>query len=62
LLEERDAQNVTNEDLTDSATGYLERVGRFVTQASKSGQTERWGGEEEIAEFLRLKKEFLRRK
>jgi hypothetical protein len=62
LLEERDSQDVANEDLSDSATGYLERVGRFVTQALKSGLVERWGGKEEIEEFLRLKEEFLSRK
>ncbi|KJX99566.1 hypothetical protein TI39_contig354g00154 [Zymoseptoria brevis] len=62
LLEERDATDVTNEDLTDSATGYLERVGRFVEQAVRKGELERWGGMEEVDEFLRLKEEFLRRK
>lgn len=59
LLEEAQSASVTNEDLTDSATGYLERVERFVRQARKTGETERWGGEKSITEFLLLKAEFM---
>ncbi|KAF2170993.1 hypothetical protein M409DRAFT_63989 [Zasmidium cellare ATCC 36951] len=62
LLEERDQKEVTNEDLTDSAPGYLARVEKFVNQAKVNGTAEKWGGEESIEEFLRLKKEFLSRR
>lgn len=58
LLEEVKSASVTNEDLTDSATGYLERVERFVVEAKKSGGVERWGGAESIDEFLMLKAKF----
>lgn len=62
LLEEVKSASVTNEDLTDSATGYLERVERFVLEARKTGNVERWGGEDSITDFLRLKMEFVSRK
>lgn len=58
ILEEHENQNITNEDLTDSATGYLARVEKFVTQAKKTGQQAKWGGAAEIEEFLRLKADF----
>jgi hypothetical protein len=62
LLEEHSNPNITNEDLTDSATGYLERVERFVLQARKNGDQAKWGGEDSIAEFLTLKEEFCGKK
>lgn len=62
LIEERDAKDITNEDLTDSATGYLERVEKFVLAAKVNGTMAKWGGEESVDEFLRLKKEFERKK
>ncbi|EME43558.1 hypothetical protein DOTSEDRAFT_174462 [Dothistroma septosporum NZE10] len=62
LIEERNAKDVTNEDLTESAPGYLNRVEKFVKQARVTGQEHKWGGEESIREFLRLKEEFLKRK
>lgn len=62
LLEERDQKEVTNEDLTDSAPGYLARVEKFVNQAKVNGTADRWGGDESIEEFLKLKKEFLSRR
>ncbi|KAK4623245.1 uncharacterized protein CLAFUR5_07023 [Fulvia fulva] len=62
LIEERNAKDVTNEDLTESAPGYLARVEKFVKQARITGQEAKWGGEESITEFLRLKEEFLKRK
>lgn len=62
LLEEVQSANVTNEDLTDSATGYLGRVERYVKQARKNGDSELWGGEESIKEFLVLKAKFTGRK
>lgn len=62
LIEERDQKEVTNEDLTNSAPGYLARVEKFVNQAKINGTMDKWGGEESIGEFLRLKTEFLSRK
>lgn len=60
LLEERETRSqITNEDLSVSAPEYLKRVEKFVLQARKTGQVEKWGGEEAIAEFLKLKAEFL---
>lgn len=62
LIEERNQKDVTNEDLTESAPGYLARVEKFVNQAKVNGTMDKWGGEESIEEFLRLKQEFLSRK
>lgn len=62
LLEERENPNVTNEDLTDSSTGYLDRVEKFVDEAVQRGDTERWGGMESIEEFKRLKMKFQKPK
>ena len=68
LLEEKASPDVTNEDLTSSAVGYLERVKRFVrlavekSQKDGDGGTEaldKWGGAEAVGEFLRLKEEFM---
>ena len=59
LLEERSNPQITNEDLTSSAPGYLNRVEKFVLQAQKNGSLEKWGGAEEVEEFLRLKEEFM---
>ena len=60
MLEERSAPEITNEDLTVSAEGYLERVERFVRRAMETGKVEKWGGEEAVREFLSLKEEFVR--
>ena len=59
LLEEKGNTHVTNEDLTSSAPGYLNRVEKFVRLAQKNGTLEKWGGVEEVEEFLRLKQEFM---
>jgi hypothetical protein len=59
LLEEKANPGITNEDLTSSAPGYLNRVEKFVLQAQQNGSSEKWGGDEEIEEFLRLKEEFM---
>lgn len=59
LLEEQSNPQITNEDLTSSAPGYLNRVEKFVLQAQKNGSLEKWGGAEEVEEFLRLKEEFM---
>lgn len=59
MLEERSNPSITNEDLTSSAPGYLNRVEKFVLQAQKNGTLEKWGGAEEVEEFLRLKEEFM---
>ena len=59
LLEEQSNPRITNEDLTSSAPGYLDRVEKFVRQAQKNGSLEKWGGAEEVEEFLRLKEEFM---
>lgn len=61
MLKERSNPQITNEDLTSSAPGYLNRVEKFVTQAQKNGTLEKWGGAGEVEEFLRLKKEFMDR-
>ncbi|KAK4539801.1 hypothetical protein LTR36_010335 [Oleoguttula mirabilis] len=58
LIDEKAAPSITNEDLTTSAPGYLDRVEKFVKQAGETGQEEKWGGEASIEEFLRLKVEF----
>lgn len=58
LIEERRSPNITNEDLTTSAPGYLDKVERFVKQAMKTGQETKWGGKAAIEEFLQLKTEF----
>lgn len=62
LLEEEASPHVTNEDLTASAPGYLNRVEGFVKQAQKSNTLEKWGGAEAVQEFLRLKAEFIERR
>jgi len=59
MLEEQSNPRITNEDLTSSAPGYLNRVEKFVTQAQKNGSLGKWGGAEEVEEFLRLRKEFM---
>lgn len=59
LLEERASEYVSNEDISESAIGYLDRVEKFVKQARKTKDLERWGGAESVTEFLRLKAEFL---
>jgi hypothetical protein len=59
LIEEKASPNVTNEDLTSSAPGYLNQVERFVRHAQKNGTTEKWGGAEAVEEFLRLKEVFM---
>ncbi|KAM0705149.1 hypothetical protein Q7P35_007936 [Cladosporium inversicolor] len=59
LLEEQSNPQITNEDLTSSAPGYLNRVEKFVLQAQKNGSLEKWGGAEEVEAFLRLKEEFV---
>lgn len=59
MLEEKSGPDVTNEYLTVSAPAYLDRVEKFVKQARESGEVERWGGEEAIEKFLRLKEVFM---
>lgn len=59
LLEEQANPQVTNEDLTTSAPGYLDRVEKFVKQAKANGSVDKWGGTEAVAEFLRLKAKFM---
>lgn len=59
LLEEKENTNITNEDLTSSAPGYLDRVEKFVKQAQKNGTTDKWGGANAVEEFLRLKAQFM---
>jgi hypothetical protein len=59
LIEEKASPNVTNEDLTSSAPGYLNQVERFVRHAQKNGTTEKWGGAEAVEDFLRLKEVFM---
>jgi hypothetical protein len=59
LLEEKANTYITNEDLTTSAPGYLNRVETFVRQAQKNGTLEKWGGATAVEEFLRLKQEFM---
>ena len=59
LLEEKASPEVTNEDLTSSAPGYLDRVEKFVRHAQKNGTVDKWGGAEAVEEFLRLKDVFM---
>lgn len=59
LIEERASPNVTNEDLTSSAPGYLNQVEKFVRQARENGTVGKWGGAEAVEEFLRLKETFM---
>jgi hypothetical protein len=59
LLEEKASPNVTNEDLTSSAPGYLDRVEKFVRHAQSNGTMKKWGGAEAVEEFLRLKEVFM---
>jgi hypothetical protein len=58
LLEEQADPAVTNEDLTESAPAYLDRVEKFVKQALQNGRVDIWGGKENIEKFLALKAEF----
>ncbi|QIW99391.1 hypothetical protein AMS68_004909 [Peltaster fructicola] len=53
---------VTNEELTTAAFGFLKQVGVFVKQALASADHEqiaRWGGRESIEMFLSLKEKLL---
>ncbi|PPJ50428.1 hypothetical protein CBER1_05553 [Cercospora berteroae] len=59
LLEEHENPNIVNEDLSEAALGYLDRVERFVDQARKLGQEDKWGGAQSIAKFKKLKKRFV---
>ena len=59
LTQEVHNKEVTNEDISLSAPGYLNRVERFVRQAEKMGQLDKWGGKDEVDEFLKLKKKFM---
>jgi hypothetical protein len=61
LLEEQADPAVTNEDLTESAPAYLDRVEKFVKQALQNGRVDIWGVNESIEEFLALKAEFEKR-
>jgi hypothetical protein len=61
LLEEQADPAVTNEDLTESAPAYLDRVEKFAKQALQNGRVDIWGGKESIEEFLALKAEFEKR-
>jgi hypothetical protein len=58
-MEEKRNTEITNEDTTTSAPGYLNRIEKFVRTALKNGKADKWGGVEEIAEFLRLKEEYM---
>ncbi|USW51764.1 Putative JmjC domain-containing protein [Septoria linicola] len=60
ILDEHENQNIVNEDLGESAAGYLERVDRFVDQARRQGQEDKWGGQQSINEFKRLLAKFRR--
>lgn len=60
MLEEKAGSDITNEELTVSAPAYLERVERFVRQALKTGQVEKWGGAASIRTFLALKQKFMK--
>ncbi|KAF2720569.1 hypothetical protein K431DRAFT_226194 [Polychaeton citri CBS 116435] len=59
LLAEKRADNISNEDLSASAPGYLDTVETFLNQAQKQGKAGKWGGMGAIKEFLRLKAEFM---
>ena len=59
LIEEKASPYITNEDLTSSAPGYLNRVEKFVKHAQKNGTVEKWGGAEAVQEFLKLKEAFM---
>lgn len=59
LIDERGHRAITNEDISVSAPAYLERVAKFVKQARRMGQEEKWGGSSAIAEFLKLKEKFM---
>jgi hypothetical protein len=59
LIEEKASPNVTNEDLTSSAPGYLGQVEKFVRHAQTNGTMEKWGGAAAVEEFLRLKEAFM---
>ncbi|KAM0714308.1 hypothetical protein Q7P37_010095 [Cladosporium fusiforme] len=59
LLEEKANTNITNEDLTSSAPGYINSVEKFVKQAQATGTTDKWGGPDACEEFLRLKAKFM---
>jgi hypothetical protein len=58
LIDERGHRAITNEDISVSAPAFLDRVAKFVKQARRMGQEEKWGGKAAIAEFLRLKEKF----
>jgi len=60
MIEEAKHPLITNEEMTVSAAAYLDRVEKFVKQAKKQDQAERWGGKEAIEKFLALKKEFTK--
>lgn len=60
MLEQKRNRNISNEDLSTTATGHLDRVEVFVKQAQRNATTAKWGGDEAIEEFLRLKQEFMR--
>ena len=59
LLQDQANPNITNEDLSASVVGYLERVERFVYHATVKGTQALWGGQESIDRFVRMKAEFL---
>ncbi|KAI7513185.1 hypothetical protein KC347_g1760 [Hortaea werneckii] len=61
LIDEKKDSSITNEDLTVSAPAYLGRVSKFVKQALKrddEAEMAKWGGQDAILEFLKLKAEF----
>ncbi|KAK3713930.1 hypothetical protein LTR37_008180 [Vermiconidia calcicola] len=59
MRDEKRARAITNEEITVSAPAYLERVERFVKQARRMGQAGKWGGQDAITEFLRVKEKFM---
>lgn len=62
MLEQKSNPDVSNEDLSGTAHGYLEQVEVFVRQAQQKGNTAIWGGDEAVEEFLSLKQQFMRGK
>ena len=55
LLDQQQKPDIANEDIGVNIVGYLGRVEKYVKQAVKKGEVEKWGGQESIDEFLMLK-------
>lgn len=63
LLAEKRNRNISNEDLSVAAPGYVDQVVDFIEPLLERGDEAalaKWGGKGDVEEFLRLKRQLRR--